>query len=170
MTKHIRQQPDVITNPATSDREVLEAQQDKQVAVKSELESSSSSVHYGHAHAQTAERYQQRRAEFAMKKRLQAEQAAQEPQKAAPVSERIAEGVESKAEQFEAAAEQKLDDVSAPERVKELALEAVKSVVGAAKEAAHGHPIAGVRKLAGDAVSGALKVAREVTNRSGGKH
>ena len=167
MTKHIRQQPDVITNPATSDREVLEAQQDKQVAVKSELESSSSSVHYGHAHAQTAERYQQRRAEFAMKKRLQAEQAAQEP---APVSERIAEGMESTAERFEATAEEKLDEVSAPERVKELALEAVKSVVGAAKEAAHGHPIAGVRKLAGDAVSGALKVAREVTNRSGGKH
>ncbi|ATB29334.1 hypothetical protein [Melittangium boletus] len=156
MTKTFRIEPSTVSGPSHSTRQEEEAHQDKQLPLKSEA--TRGEVRYGHAHAQTEERYQQRRAEYDMKKHMRAEEApAQQEQ-------------ESAQEPAQEAAPQTGAEVSAPERVKELARDAVRSVLGAAKEAAQGHPIAGARKLAGDAVSGALKVAKEVTNRSGGKH
>ena len=114
-------------------------------------------VHYGHAHARTEQLYQERRAKYELKKQREAaearrEQKAEKPEEVQPIE----------ASASEAAPE----ETFGKERVKELALDAVKSVIGAAREAVHGRPLVGARKLAGDAVSGALRVAREVASRT----
>ena len=158
MTKTLHLEHNTVAGPDANTKQEMDAQIGHPVPLKSDSSvEGDGKVHYGHAHARTSQLYQERRAQFEMKKRLEASQAAQA--QSAPQEAPAQEASESEA-----------PAAFGTERVKELALEAVKSVVGAAKEAAHGHPIAGVRKLAGDAVSGALKVAREVTNRSGGKH
>jgi|GEM_PF-5587510 len=151
MTKTIRIEPSTVSGPSHSTRQEEEAHQDKRLPLKGE--GTRGEVRYGHAHAQTEERYQQRRAEYDRKQHMKAE---------APLQE--------EREPAQEAAPETSEELSAPERVKEMARDAVRSVVGAAKKTVQGHPIEGARKLAGDAVSGARKVAREVTNRSGGKH
>ena len=130
-------------------------------------------VRYGHAHARTEQLYKERRARYELKKQQEAAQAAQAQQAARPEE---APSVQAPASQTsaETPAEPVHLEGFGKERVKDLALDAVKSVLGAAREAVHGHPLVGARKLAGDALSGALKVAREVTSRptspSGGEH
>lgn len=134
-------------------------------------------VRYGHAHARTEQLYQERRARYELKKQQEAAQAAREQQAHAhgerPSVQARASEAAPQTPPLEGAGEG-ANEGFGRERVKELALDAVKSVLGAAREAVHGHPLVGARKLAGDALSGALKVAREVTSRptspSGGEH
>ena len=131
-------------------------------------------VRYGHAHARTEQLYQERRARYELKKQQEAAQAAREQQAGQHEEDPSVEAPSVEAHASEPAAETVHLEGFGKERVKELALDAVKSVLGAAREAVHGHPLVGARKLAGDALSGALKVAREVTSRptspSGGEH
>lgn len=155
MTKTLHIENNTVGGPDVNTKQELGAEQ--HVPLKSEAAmEGDGKVHYGHAHARTSQLYQERRAQFEMKKRLEATQAAQ----AKKSESKASEDVSAEASPGEAA------EAFGTERVKEMALEAVKSVVGAAREAVHGHPLAGARKLAGDAVSGALKVAREVKARA----
>ncbi|WNG51337.1 hypothetical protein F0U60_49800 [Archangium minus] len=121
-------------------------------------------LHYGRQHAQTAELYQKRREERERAEQMRVSEAQQEPMGAeAPPME--AQKVETQ-EQPAAAAQ---PEESGREGLKDLAQDAVASVVEAAREAAKGRPLSGARKLAGDALSGALRVAREVSARKAEK-
>ncbi|QRN98250.1 hypothetical protein JRI60_04040 [Archangium violaceum] len=119
-------------------------------------------IHYGRQHAQTAELYQKHREERELQERLRAsEEVQQEPAggEAPPLEAREPESTPRE----EPKATQPLE--LEPESLKGLAQQAVASVLRAAKEAAKGNPLAGAKHLAGDAMSGALRVARGVSAR-----
>ncbi|WP_257451314.1 prolipoprotein diacylglyceryl transferase [Archangium lipolyticum] len=130
-------------------------------------------IHYGRQHAQTAELYQKHREERELQERLRAsEEVRQEPAEvrqepagaeAPPLEAREQESTPP----GEPEAVQPLE--LQPENLKELAREAVASVLRAAKEAAKGNPFEGAKHLAGDAMSGALRVARGVSARRAAK-
>ncbi|MFY0527838.1 hypothetical protein ACN28I_33370 [Archangium gephyra] len=121
-------------------------------------------VHYGRQHAQTAELYRKHREERERAEQMRVSEARAEPTAAAPeVRERQAAGRE------EPLAQEQAPEEAGPAGIKGLAQQAVSRVLAAAKEAAQGHPLTGARKLAGDAVSGARRVAREVSARTGKK-
>ncbi|WNG13696.1 hypothetical protein [Cystobacter fuscus] len=169
MTKTFRDEQNTVAAPDENTRSTPKSQPAPEAANK---------VHYGHAHARTEQLYQERRARYELKKQQEAAQAAREQQahtheEAAPSVEAHASETAPRTPDLENPGESSGEGFGR-ERVKELALDAVKSVLGAAREAVHGHPLVGARKLAGDALSGALKVAREVTSRpnspSNGEH
>jgi hypothetical protein len=109
-------------------------------------------LHYGRQHAQTAELYHRKREE---RERAQ--------QMGAPAME-AAEPVVHDKEDVEQHAGS-MPDASAREGLKDKAQQAVASVLQAAKEASKAGPLVGARKLATGVVSGALRVAREVSAR-----
>lgn len=110
-------------------------------------------LHYGHSHARTEQLYQQHREEHALQEILPgAEPRAQVPDlEAAPPMQ---------------ASEPKQADLFGREGIRQLGRLAMDSMLRAAREALRGHPLQGVRQLAGDAVSGALKVVREASDRT----
>ncbi|EPX59749.1 hypothetical protein D187_002493 [Cystobacter fuscus DSM 2262] len=178
MTKTFRDEQNTVAAPDENTRQELDAPREKHSAPKSEpAPQAANKVRYGHAHARTEQLYQERRARYELKKQQEAAQAAREQQarthEESPSVEARASETAPRTPHLESAGENASEGFGR-ERVKELALDAVKSVIGAAREAVHGHPLVGARKLAGDALSGALKVAREVTSRptspSGGEH
>lgn len=182
MTKTFRDEQNTMAAPDENTRQELDAPREKHSAPKSEpAPQAANKVRYGHAHARTEQLYQERRARYELKKQQEAAQAAREQQAHAhgerPSVQARASEAAPETPHLEGAGEsagENSNEGFGRERVKELALDAVKSVLGAAREAVHGHPLVGARKLAGDALSGALKVAREVTSRptspSGGEH
>ncbi|ATB35120.1 hypothetical protein CYFUS_000532 [Cystobacter fuscus] len=177
MTKTFRDEQNTVAAPDENTRDTPKREPAAEVANK---------VRYGHAHARTEQLYQERRARYELKKQQEAAQAAREqqarkheelPSVEARTSKASAQTPHAQTPHMEDSGEgpgEGTGEGFGRERVKELALDAVKSVIGAAREAVHGHPLVGARKLAGDALSGALKVAREVTSRptspSGGEH
>jgi len=103
-------------------------------------------LHYGHRHAQTEKLYKKHREEHE-----------REAERAEPV-------IHGKAEpRREGHAPPEPEGL---ERLRELAQQAVSSVVEAAREAAKGRPLKAGKKLAGEAVTGARKVAREMSARA----
>ncbi|OJH36071.1 hypothetical protein [Cystobacter ferrugineus] len=175
MTKTFRDEQNTVAAPDENTRQELDAPREKPSAHKSApAPEAANKVRYGHAHARTEQLYQERRARYELKKQQEAAQAAREHQTPPHEETPSREAHVSEAPTSQAAAEPILLEGFGRERVKELALDAVKSVIGAAREAVHGRPLVGARKLAGDALSGALKVAREVTSRptspSSGEH
>jgi hypothetical protein len=119
------------------------SEREKHTPLKSEAaEPSSESIHYGHPHAQTEELYKQRREEHEREEALHAAEPEQAPRVEAPAQERGGEGL------------------------KQLAQQAVTSVLDAVREVARGHPVAGTKRLAGDAVSGTRRVVKEVSARA----
>jgi hypothetical protein len=62
-----------------------------------------------------------------------------------------------------------MPDESGREGLRGMAQQAVTSVLQAAREATRGKPLVGAKKLATGAVSGALKVVREVSARTASK-
>ncbi|WNG23118.1 hypothetical protein F0U62_03005 [Cystobacter fuscus] len=168
MTKTFRDEQNTLAAPDENTRSTTKSEPTPEVANK---------VRYGHAHARTEQLYKERRARYELKKQQEAAQAAREQQarthEETPSVEARASEAAPQTPPLESAGEGSNEGFGR-ERVKELALDAVKSVLGAAREAVHGHPLVGARKLAGDALSGALKVAREVTSRptspSSGEH
>ncbi|HSP81888.1 MAG TPA: hypothetical protein VLQ93_25430, partial [Myxococcaceae bacterium] len=98
-------------------------------------------LHYGHRHAQTEELYKKHR---------------EEHEREAARAEPVIHGKEEPGRAVHAPLEPE-----GRERRKELAQQAVSSVVEAAREAAKGRPLKAGKKLAGEAVTGARKVARE---------
>ncbi|MFY0583107.1 hypothetical protein ACN28S_60360 [Cystobacter fuscus] len=172
MTKTFRDEQNTLAAPDENTRDTAKSEPTPEVANK---------VRYGHAHARTEQLYKERRARYELKKQQEAAQAAREQQARTHEETPSVEARASEAapqtpppEGAVAGSNEGSNEGFGRERVKELALDAVKSVLGAAREAVHGHPLVGARKLAGDALSGALKVAREVTSRptspSGGEH
>ncbi|QRK10322.1 hypothetical protein JQX13_09635 [Archangium violaceum] len=115
-------------------------------------------LHYGRQHARTAELYQKRREERERAEQLSVSEAQQEP-----MGSEVPPMEASKAETQEQPAVAAQQEEPGHEGLKELAQDAVTSVVQAAREAAKGRPLTGARKLAGDAMSGVLRVAREVS-------
>jgi hypothetical protein len=102
---------------------------------------------YGHRHAQTEELYKKHRAAH---ERGEARRA-----------ERVVPGKEEPGRAGHAPLEPE-----GLERLKEMAQQAVSRVVEAAREAAKGRPLKAGKKLAGEAMTGARKVAREVSART----
>jgi hypothetical protein len=170
MTQTFRDEQNTVAAPDENTRQELDAPREKHSAHKSApAPEAASKVRYGHAHARTEQLYQERRARYELKKQQEAAHAAREQQ-----ARKHEETPSMEASTSQAAPESLHLEGFGRERVKELALDAVKSVMEAAREAVHGHPLVGARTLAGDALSGALKVAREVTSRptspSSGEH
>lgn len=134
------------TNPGGAEQPAL-AEQAKPTVPPSE----EGQLHYGRQHARTAELYQKRREERERAEQMRVSEAQQEPlgAEAPPMDAR--------------------EEEPGREVLKDLAQDAVASVVQAAREAAKGRPLTGARKLAGDAMSGVLRVAREVSARKAEK-
>jgi hypothetical protein len=116
---------------------------------------------YGRQHARTAELYHQRRLQ-----RQRAEQMAVNAVQPEPVSAE-APAVELKAPEQELKAPETVEqsaeappETSEHETLRDRAQHAVTSVLQAAREV---HPVAGAKKLARGAVSGALRVVRQVS-------
>lgn len=109
-------------------------------------------LHYGRQHARTAELYRQHREERERMERIRVSGTQEEP------ILHDKEGMEKR--------QASQPDELGLEDLKNLAQQAVASVLEAAKEAARGRPIIGARKLAGDAFSGVRRVAREVSART----
>ncbi|MET0404852.1 MAG: hypothetical protein ABW123_20715 [Cystobacter sp.] len=153
MTKTFHTEQSAVGGPDVNSKQGLDAPREKHTPLKSELTPEvDSKVHYGHAHARTEQLYQERRAQYEMKKQLEAAEASSK-QAAEPSA-------------TEASVEASAPETFGREQIREMALDAVKSVIGAAREAVQGHPLVGARKLAGDAVSGALRVTRGVAARA----
>ena len=135
---------------------------------KAPVPPSAEELHYGRQHAQTAELYRKHREE-----REHAEQLGvrEEPLggEAPPMEgqgQRAAEPVIHGKEDVEEH-NAPMPDETGREVLKDLAQQAVTSVLQAAKETIKGRPLVGARKLAGDAFSGVRRVAREVSARTG---
>ncbi|WP_375768652.1 hypothetical protein NR798_44405 [Archangium gephyra] len=128
-------------------------------------------LHYGRAHAQTAELYRKHREERERSKQMRvSESPAESTDAEAPVAQRAAAPQESTVVQEKAdmgKAQDATPDETRLEGLKGLAQQAVSRVMEAAKEAAKGRPLTGAKKLAGDAFSGVRRVAREVSARTG---
>jgi hypothetical protein len=118
-------------------------------------------LHYGRQHAQTAELYHQRRTE-----REQAERMGVSPEVQAEPHGGEAPPILQGKEDVEQHAGS-MPDESEREGLRGLAQQAVASVLLAAREAAKEGPLGGAKKLAGTAVSGVRRVAREVSARAG---
>jgi hypothetical protein len=129
---------------------------------KADKSDSSKTSPYGRQHARTAELYRQRREQRVRAQQQSPDTVQQEPMKAQtpPIEmrERPANVVEQPRQEVAqpAAPEQ-------PEQPSGKARQAVASVLQVAKEA---HPLQSARKLAGTVVSGAVRVAREVSARA----
>nr|QKW93761.1 hypothetical protein [Vitiosangium cumulatum] len=129
-------------------------------------------LHYGRQHAQTAELYRKHREEREQARQRHGAGVQVEPQgaEAPPMEARERPGREEPIlhdkEDVEDHAAPKPDELGR-ESLADLARQAVSSVLQAAKETAKGRPLEGARKLAGDTVSGVLRVAREVSARAG---
>jgi hypothetical protein len=127
--------------------------------------SNDGAVHYGHSHAKTEELYRKHREEHELMEamRINAQEDAQQEQEPLEASEefekRQAEDI-PRDEVLPTADSAGLD-------LKELAQQAVSSVVQAGREAIKGRPLVGARQLADDALSGTLRVVREVSARTG---
>ena len=122
-------------------------------------------LHYGRQHAQTAELYQKHREEREHAEQLGGAQEVQaEPLggEAPPREEPVIHGKED-VEQHAGS----MPDESGREGLRSLAQQAVTSVLQAAREAAKAGPVGGAKLLAGSAVSGVRRVAREVSTRTG---
>jgi hypothetical protein len=113
---------------------------------------------YGHRHAQTEQLYKQHREEHERQEAL-----SPKPKKVAKAREEPA--VPGKAKQEMKKEEAPLEQ--GREQLKELAQQAISSVRKAAREAARGRPLKATRQLAGDVFTGARRVAREVSARTG---
>ena len=108
-------------------------------------------LQYGHAHAHTELIYQRHREEHARQEAMRIPEVRQEPQGAeAPPPMQAREARRPRL--FER------------EGLQELGWRAVDSVRRAAREAARGRPLQGMRRLADDAVSGTLEVVREASD------
>jgi hypothetical protein len=145
-----------VTNPGGA-RQTPPAEEAKPTVAPSET----GQIHYGRQHARTAELYHQRR-----QKRAQAEQmnVAGVQRESAPREEPILHDKED-VEQHAGS----MPDTSGREKLRELAEQAVTSVLQVAREATRARPLVGAKKLAGNAVSGALRVVREVSARTAKK-
>jgi FtsZ-interacting cell division protein ZipA len=115
-------------------------------------------IHYGRQHARTAELYRKHREERERAEQLRASEA-----QAAPMS---AQATPSKAVEQQATEplrqEEQKEEAEHP-GLKDLAQQAVSSVLTVAK---HAYPFTRARQLAGDALSGVRRVAREVSART----
>lgn len=123
--------------------------------------SNDGAIHYGHSHAKTEELYRKHREEHELLEAMRItsqEDSQQEPLEAREAFEqRQVEDVPR-------------DDVLPTDSgldLKQLAQQAVSSVVQAGCEAIKGRPLVGARQLADDALSGTLRVVREVSARTG---
>lgn len=127
-------------------------------------------LHYGRQHARTAELYHKHREERERAEQMRVSGVQEEPMggEAPPMEPRAAKREEpllrDKADVEDTRAFQPHE--AGREGLKDLAQQAVSSVLEAAKEAARGRPLTGARKLAGDAFSGVRRVAREVSART----
>jgi len=132
---------------------------------KADKSDSSKTSPYGRQHARTAELYRQRREQRVRAQQQSPDTVPQEPMKAAtpPVEmrERPANVVEQPRQ--EVAQPAVPEQPEQPEQPSGMARQAVASVLQVAKDA---HPIQSARKLAGTVVSGAVRVAREVSARA----
>ncbi|PTL83287.1 hypothetical protein [Vitiosangium sp. GDMCC 1.1324] len=123
-------------------------------------------LHYGRQHARTAELYRKHREEREHVRQQGGAGFQEEPRSAeAPSQKARAEPILHDKEDVEDHEAPK-PDARGLENWRELAQQAVSSVLQAAKETARGRPLVGARKLAGDTVSGVLRVAREVSART----
>ncbi len=122
-------------------------------------------IHYGRQHAQTAELYRKHREE--REERERAEQMRAAESEAQPSNEETPP-VEAREQEAAPREEQEVPkpDEFGREELKQLAQQAVTSVLQAAREAARGRPLVGAKQLAGDAVAGAFRVVREVSART----
>jgi hypothetical protein len=149
---------------------------------KPPVPSSAEELHYGRQHAQTAELYRKHREERERAGQLHASGVQEEPlggeapplegqgRRAEPVihgKEDVEEHHHHPHPHHEHAHHAPKPDETGREVLKDMAQQAVSSVLEAAKEAAKGRPLVGARKLAGDAFSGVRRVAREVSARTG---
>lgn len=133
------------------------AQTQRSVPLKSELQSHAGALHYGHAHSSTGELYKKHREEH---DRLEAMRPPREEREAF-----AGESVETGArEEADFASDGELE--FSREGLKDMAQSALGSVKQAAREALRGRPLVGARRLAGEAVTGALRVARQVSART----
>ncbi|OJT19274.1 hypothetical protein BO221_37975 [Archangium sp. Cb G35] len=127
-------------------------------------------LHYGRQHAQTAELYRKHREERERAEQMRVSETPTES-KTAPreaMESRTAEPPRQDTKQPRAEQSQALEtDEAGQAGLKDLAQQAVSSVLEAAKEAAKGRPLSGARKLAGGALSGVRRVAQEVSARTG---
>jgi hypothetical protein len=112
---------------------------------------------YGHRHAKTEELYKQHREEHERQARAPKPEKKQARKREQPV----VPGKGQQQQKEEAPLEM------GRERLKELAQQAVSSVREAAREAVRGRPLKATRQLAGDVFTGARRVAREVSARTG---
>ncbi|HEX8825257.1 MAG TPA: hypothetical protein VF794_35415 [Archangium sp.] len=131
------------------------------------FDSSKSDNQYGRQHARTAELYRKKREARALAEQKSATTAAPQEQlsiTAEPPQEPMG-GEAPPMEMMEQPANS--TPAEAPhEGLRDKAQHAVASVIHAAKEAAHkAHPLQGAKKLASEVVSGAVKVARQVSAR-----
>jgi hypothetical protein len=123
-------------------------------------------LHYGRQHARTAELYQKHREEREHAQQLGATEAEQEPLggEAPPREAREEPVIHGKEDVVQHAGS--MPEEAERENLRDLAHQAVSSVLQAAREAAKGRPLVGAKKLAGDAVSGVFRVARQVSARA----
>jgi len=119
---------------------------------KADKSDSSRTSPYGRQHARTAELYRQRREQRAQQEQQELVKAANVVEQ--PVVQEVAPPPREVAQP--AVPEQ-------PEQPSGMARQAVASVLQVAKEV---HPLQSARKLAGTVVSGAVRVAREVSARA----
>jgi hypothetical protein len=121
--------------------------------MRTQKSDSSKTAPYGRQHARTAELYRQRR-----EQRARAQQLAAEP----PPPDMMAAPTNTMEPPKEAVEQQPamLEETPKPAH---KARQAVESVLQVAREA---HPLASARKLAGTVVTGAVRVAREVSARA----
>lgn len=128
-------------------------------------------IHYGRQHARTAELYRKHREERAERERaeqLRASEAQAEPMRTeAPAPEesqqQAAEPMHPDARKVEEPRQDTAPDEAGRPGLKDLAQQAVSSVLTVAK---HAYPFTRARELAGDAFSGVRRVAREVSART----
>ena len=129
------------------------------------FDTSKTDTTYGRQHARTAELYRKKREARALAEQKKA--TAEAP--VAPMSVTAEAPMEPMGgEAPPTMRKEDLADVTpaqASEGLRDRAQHAVETVVQAAKEAANLHPLQGAKKLAGDVVSGALQLARQVSAR-----
>ena len=129
---------------------------------KADKSDSSKTSPYGRQHARTAELYRQRREQRVRAQQQSLDTVPQEPMKAQTPPMELRERPANVVEQ----PRQEVAQPAAPEQPEQpsgMARQAVASVLQVAKDA---HPIQSARKLAGTVVSGAVRVAREVSARA----
>ncbi|HEX8435083.1 hypothetical protein [Archangium sp.] len=126
-------------------------------AHKSDSDTHAGGARYGRQHARTAELYHQRRL-----KRQREEQLAVNAVQPPPMGTEAPSPLEMPKQAVEPHMDSK-PETSGHEGLRDRAQQAVTSVLQAAREL---HPLENAKKLAGEAVSGALRVVRQVSARA----